>query len=386
MNDLSFELGTYVTELRRYFHQNPELSLNEYNTNKKIIQELESIGVPYYTICNTGVVATIQGKPGKIVALRADIDALPIEEKNDIGYKSKTKGVMHACGHDAHTAMLLGAVKILNENKDNINGSIKVIFQPAEETGEATQDIVATGILNNVDSIFAIHVITDLPTGKISIESGPRMAGVDDFTITITGSGGHGALPHLGTDAIVAASNLVVNLQEIISREINPLDSAVITIGKFDAGVKANILASKAILYGCLRSFSVDTRDYCKQALLRIATNTAQMYNTSATINYTKSLLPVINDIYCSEIAKKAVKKIAGEQALTLKPKMTASEDFSRYLEQVPGVFAFLGVCDGTPNTSYPLHHDCFQIDEKALQLGSKLYAQYALQFLSNTK
>jgi amidohydrolase len=186
LKDLSFELGEYVTNLRRYFHQNPELSLKEFNTSKRIIKELEAIGVPYYTICETGVVATIQGKKGKTVALRADIDALPIKEKNEVSYKSKNSGVMHACGHDAHTAMLLGAVKILNENKEDINGCIKVIFQPAEETSEATKEIIASGFLDNVDSIFAIHVMTDLPTGKISVESGPRMAGVDDFTITIT--------------------------------------------------------------------------------------------------------------------------------------------------------------------------------------------------------
>ncbi|GMQ55635.1 M20 family metallopeptidase [Vallitalea sediminicola] len=382
MSDLSFELGRYVTELRRYFHQHPELSLNEFNTSRRIIQELESMGVPYYTVCKTGVIATIKGKQGKTVALRADMDALPIEEKNDVDYRSETHGIMHACGHDAHTAMLLGAVKILNEKKVDINGCIKVIFQPAEETGEATEEIIASGILDKVDSIFAMHVVTDLPTGKISIESGPRMAGVDDFTITITGSGGHGALPHLGTDALLVGANLVVNIQEIVSREINPLDSVVITIGTFNSGVKANILASEAILSGNLRYFNSEIKDYFKEALFRISTHTTQMYNTTVNINYAKSLLPVINDIYCSKIAEKAVLKIAGEQGLSIKPKMTASEDFSRYLEKVPGVFAFLGVCDGTSKTSYPLHHESFQIDEKALELGSKLYAQYALEFL----
>jgi amidohydrolase len=384
LKDLSFELGEYVTNLRRYFHQNPELSLKEFNTSKRIIKELEAIGVPYYTICETGVVATIQGKKGKTVALRADIDALPIKEKNEVSYKSKNSGVMHACGHDAHTAMLLGAVKILNENKEDINGCIKVIFQPAEETSEATKEIIASGFLDNVDSIFAIHVMTDLPTGKISVESGPRMAGVDDFTITITGSGGHGAMPHLGTDALLVGANLVVNLQEIVSREINPLDAVVITVGEFNSGVKRNILASEAVLSGNLRYFNSELKDYFKEALLRISTNTAQMYNTTAELDYTKSLLPVINDECCSEIAKNVVIKIAGEQALCTKPQITTSEDFSRYLEKVPGVLAFLGVWDGTPDTYYPLHHECFQIDEKALELGSKLYAQYALEALSN--
>ncbi|GAA0179017.1 M20 family metallopeptidase [Clostridium sediminicola] len=384
MNQLSFDLKKYVIELRRFFHQNPELSLNEFNTCKKIIGELESMGIPYYTICETGVVATIQGMPGKTIALRADIDALPIEEKNRFSYKSKTSGIMHACGHDAHIAMLLGAIKILNENRQSINGCIKVIFQPAEETGEATKEIIATGILDEVDTIFAIHVMTDLPTGKISIESGPRMAGVDDFTIRIKGSGGHGAMPHLGTDALLVGAKLVVNLQEIVSREINPLDSVVITVGKFTSGTKANILASEAVLSGNLRYFNPELKDYFKDALLRISTHTAQMYNTSVQLNYTKSLSPVINDAYCSKIAENAVKKIAGMQALTTKSKMTTSEDFSRYLEKVPGVLAFLGACDGTPNTSYPLHHECFQIDEKALELGSRLYVQYALEFLSN--
>lgn len=384
MNNLiSNEIKDYIIGLRRYFHQNPELSLKEYKTSMRIKKELEALNIPYTTICDTGVIAVIQGSEGKTVALRADIDALPVQENSILDYHSQNPGIMHACGHDAHTAMLLGAAKVLNSKKSQLNGTVKLIFQPAEETGATTLDMIASGMLDDVSSVFAIHVAPDIPVGKISIESGPRMAGVDDFFITVHGLGGHGAMPHKGVDALLIGAKLVDNLQSIVSRETDPLDSVVVTVGKFNSGTKLNILSGEATIEGNLRYFNPELKNYFPEALERISKHTAEMYRANAYLKYISSLGPVINDGYCSELARRAVVTIAGEDAVCVKDKMTTSEDFSRYLEKVPGVLAFLGTGNSSSDTCYPLHHERFNIDENSLELGCMLHVQYALDYLS---
>jgi len=378
------ELEKYVIALRRHFHQYPELSNQEFYTSERIKEELRHMSIPYTTFLDTGVIATMEGRSkGKSVLLRADMDALPIEENTEKEYRSLKKGVMHACGHDGHIAMLLGACKLLNQRKDSFDGTIYLVFQPAEETGSATKEPWLEAIIKNVDTAFAIHVDPSLLAGQVSIENGPRTAGVDDFSIEIIGDGGHGATPHLGTDALLTGAHLVVNLQEIVSREINPLDPVVVSIGIFESGRKANILADHTYLSGNIRFFNQDLRKEFPVILDRIAKHTAAMFQTEARVTYTPSLLPVVNDITCCEIGRKAAASICNPKGQVHRKMGTISDDFSRYLERVPGVYAFLGIGKGDVK-NYPLHHPRFDLAEESLQLGARLYAEYAVEYLAH--
>ncbi|MEG2353667.1 MAG: amidohydrolase [Clostridium sp.] len=381
---ISLQIKDYIIDLRRTIHENPELGLKEFKTRDLIVSELQKENIKYDLICETGVIAYIEGKnTGNTVALRADMDALPIKEETSVEYKSKNTGVMHACGHDAHTAMLLGAAKILNNMKENINGRVKLIFQPAEEIGGASGRMLKQGMLDDVSTAFAIHVLPDTPSGKASVQEGQRMAGTDGFRIKVKGKSGHGSMPHQGVDALFVASSLVVNLQALVSREINPLDSVVITIGTFHSGNKGNILAGEAELIGTVRYFNKDLKKVLSESFSRIVTKTVEMYRAEVELEYRIGINPTVNDKECSRIAERALIKIAGEEAVYIQEKIPTGEDFSLYLERVPGVLAFLGVGNKKKNTCYPLHSDKFNIDEDALELGSALYSQYAIEYLS---
>ncbi len=374
----------YIINLRRDLHANPELGLEEVRTSKRIKEELDKLQIPHCEVGGTGVIGIIKGQhEGKTVALRSDIDALPVNEANNCEYKSRNCGVMHACGHDAHIAMLLGAAKILKEKTSEFNGTIKLIFQPDEECGRISDKIIDEGMLDGVDTAFAMHVLPDIEGGKISIEAGPRMAGTDMFKIKVKGKGGHGAMPHQCIDAVVVASAIVLNLQSLVSREIDPIETAVVTIGKVVAGTKGNIIAGEAELDGTLRYFNKDLRPVLRSGIKRIVENIASTYRATATFEIEKgSIIPVVNDAECSEIAKKAVDIIAGRDAIVTKEKMALGEDFSLYLDRVPGVMAFLGIRNEEKGACYPLHHESFDIDEEYLDLGAALHAQYALEYL----
>ena len=376
----------YVIEMRRYFHQYPEKSLEEYETSKRIKEELDKMGIPYISVANTGVIATIEGKnPGKTVALRADMDALSVVEENDsIDYKSKIDGMMHACGHDGHTSMLLGAGKVLNDMKDEINGTVKLFFQPAEEVAQGAKAMIADGALEGVDGVFGIHLWTDLECGKISVEEGPRMAAADIFKIIVKGKGGHGSLPQQGVDAVVVSSAIIMNLQSIVSRETSPLDSVVVSIGALHSGTRFNVIADEAILDGTARYFNPELIEEMPKMIERIAKSTAQAYRAEATLEYTDGMPPSINNKECSKLASESVIKILGEDGLSLMTKLTAGEDMSEYLNRVPGVLAFVGAGNPEKGAGYPHHHCMFNIDEDSLEIGTSLYVQYALDFLNN--
>lgn len=370
----------YMVEMRRYFHENPEPSTEEYNTSAKIKEELDKMGISYVSAAGTGVIGTIQGgKPGKTVALRADMDALQVKECTGLPFASKKEGLMHACGHDGHIASLLGAAKILNEIKDEIQGTVKLFFQPAEETAWGAKKMIEEGALEGVDGVFGIHIWADIELGKISVEAGPRMASTDLFRIKVTGKGGHGSLPHQGVDAVVAGSAIVMNLQSIVSREISPLETAVVSVGQIKSGSRFNVIAPEAFMDGTTRAFSAEVRGKFHGMIDRIAKNTAAAYRAEAVTEY-EYLVPVtINDERCSKIAEEAVRETFGEDALTTFPKITGSEDFSYFSNEREGVLCFVGT--GTENY-YPHHHPKFSVDERALPVAASMYAAYAVNYL----
>jgi len=382
---LAKEVKDYVIELRREFHMYPERSGEEFRTSKRVKEELDKLGIPYIAPGKTGVIATISGrKPGKTVALRADMDALEVQEKNDVPYRSKNEGLMHACGHDGHTAMLLGAAKVLSAMREELKGNVRLIFQPAEETANGAVKMIEDGAMEGVDSIFGIHLWSGLPIGKVSVEAGPRMAAVDVFDITVQGKGGHGSAPHEGVDAVVVASNMVMALQTVVSRELSPLEPVVVTVGKLVAGTRFNVLASEAKLEGTNRYFNPKIKDVLPAAIERIAKHVAAGFRAEAKVNYTFATSPVINDPECSGLAATAVKKILGEGGLMEYEKVMGGEDFAEYLKKAPGALALVGIGNEQKQTTYPHHHPNFNMDEDALEIGVALYAQYALEFLCN--
>lgn len=387
INRLAKQGKDYVISLRREFHKNPEASFKEFNTSKRIKEELDKMGIEYVPCASTGVVATIKGNhPGKTVALRGDIDALSVQELNNMDYKSQIPGMMHACGHDGHTSMLLGAAKILCALKDKIHGTVKLFFQPAEEIGEGARAMIKEGAMDNVDSVFGIHLWSNIDAGKISVEAGPRMASADWFNIKVTGKGGHGSAPHECVDALVVASSIVTNLQNIVSRQVNPLDPLVLSIGMLNAGSRFNVIAENAYMEGTTRCFNLELRKELPNMMENIITNIANGYGAKASLEYNFLLPPTINDAKCSAIAENASSEIVGKNNVIKFEKVTGSEDFSFYLEKAPGALAFVGCRNEEKCACYSHHSGNFNIDEDALEIGTKLYVKYTLDYLTSDK
>ena len=383
VRQLAERIQPELVELRRYFHMHPEPSFEEVNTANKIVQELTELGIAVKRLAKTGVVGTLTGgKPGKTVALRADMDALSIHEDTGLEFASKNEGFMHACGHDCHVTCLLGAAKILTELKDEISGTVKFFFQPAEEIAQGAKAMVQDGAMEGVDAVFGMHVLGELPVGSVNITAGPRMASADIFKITVMGQGGHGSAPHQGVDAIVAGAAIVMNLQTIVSREINALDPVVVHVGKLVSGDRFNIIASQALIEGGNRTFNPDVRERLPEIMKRIVDSTAAAFRASAEMEYTWGCPPLINDDYLAQMAQGTVRKLFGEEGLIDMPQMTGSEDFPFYADKAPGVFAFLGVGNKEKGIGWPLHHACFDVDEGALEIGAAVYAQFALDYL----
>lgn len=385
VRELAKKYEDQIIAWRREFHENPELSWEEVRTGNRICEELTKMDIELKRIAKTGVLGILKGdKPGKTVALRADIDALPVKEANNVFYKSKNEGVMHACGHDGHIAMLLGAAKILSLMKNEIEGTVKFIFQPAEESIQGALKIIKEGAAKGVDAILGIHLWADLASGKVSLESGPRMASTDRFKITIRGKGGHGAMPHQGVDAIVAASAVVINLQSIVSREIGPLEPAVVTIGKFNGGERYNIISDEVLMEGTTRCFNPQIRDKFPSMIERIIKETAKAYRAKGKLEYILGTPPVINNFQISQIASQAIIKNFGEESVVKFEKVTAGEDFAFYAQEAPSVMALVGARNESKGAMYPHHHKKFNIDEDALIIGTTLYSQFALDLLNN--
>lgn len=373
-----------VINWRRHLHRNPELSNNEKNTSEFIINILEQLQIKYEKQTdNYGIVAKISGKKaGKKIAFRADMDALPVTEENDILYKSEKNGVMHACGHDAHMAILLGTAKILKNFEDSISGEILLVFQPAEEASPngGAKRIIASKALDGIDRIYGLHVWPEADSGKILFKDSSCMAASDHFYIDINGKSSHAAEPNKGIDALVAAANWIVAAQSIISREVSPMENIVFTIGTMNAGVRYNVVAENVKIEGTCRTFNPTTRDFIERRLNESLKAIDNFFQTKSYIDYQRGYCPLINDSEAISFAKEIGKKYIGEKFIieAKEPSMCA-EDFAFYLNDYKGAFFWLG-------TGYEgcaaLHNSKFNIDENILKKGILLFSSLALEFL----
>mgnify|MGYP001219472004 FL=1 len=371
-----------IIETRRDFHKHPELAFQEKRTSKIVYKKLKSFGIKTLkNIGKTGVVGILKGNnPGKTIAFRADMDALPIQETGNKPYKSVNNGVMHACGHDAHTAMLLGAAEVLSKKKEFINGEIRFIFQPAEEGYGGAKYMIKDGAIQDVNEIYGLHVWNYQKSGTIGIKSGAVMAAADIFTIKIKGIGGHGAAPQGTVDSIVVATHLIQALQTIVSRNTNPLESTVITIGQINGGYNFNIIADEVILKGTTRSFSKKNQLLIKKRMKTIIKGIEKTYGAKIVLDYQDGYPPVINNERITKKLIHAAKKIAGQNVV--EPYLTmGGEDFSYFSNQVPGCFFFLGSAPKNQKLmSTPHHCSHFDIDENAMLIGSSIFVEVALQ------
>ncbi|MCQ2557716.1 MAG: amidohydrolase [Oscillospiraceae bacterium] len=385
--EISKKYESYIIEQRRWFHQHPELSWEEVKTTEAIEEELKKMGLevrrfPDHTGC-TAMVYGGKAKEGcKTIALRADIDALPVEEKTGLPFASVNPGVMHACGHDCHIAMLLGAAKILCEIKDELQGNVMLFFQAAEETCHGAEYYVQQGVMKEVDAIFGQHVWNDLEAPFMSIDSGVRMASCDNFRITVDGASCHGSNPSGGIDAIVAASAIVMNLQTIVSRNNNPLNALAVTVGEIHGGQRFNIIANKVVMEGTCRTHSREMRGKIEPLIRRVAEETADAFGAKASLEYWAYPSPLINDQEdLNNIAKNAALKLFGEEGIKELPRMMGSEDFAYFMDEVPGFYGYLGSHDEVH--CYGNHNDHYDVDEAILKRGAAMHAQFALDYLA---
>lgn len=374
----------YIIERRRFYHTCPELSGEEKNTRAALKADLDAMGIENYELENCyGLVGIIRGgKPGKTVALRADIDGLPIHEETGLPFASQN-GNMHACGHDNHMAMLLGAAKILMDIREELCGTVKLLFQPAEESAVGARAMMAEGVMVGVDAVYGIHIWGAFDAPYVGFDSGNRMACCDYFKITVDGVSAHGSAPNLGVDAIVAASSVVMNLQTYVSRNNDPLNPLVLTVGTIGGGSRWNVIANHVEMEGTVRTFSRELLATIADDIQRIAGNTAAALGATAKVEYKHMALPVINDSeQLNKIACDAVVKLYGEEGLGHFPTLMGSEDFSYFGESCPSVFGFLGSRNPEKGYVYTNHHEKYDIDEETLKRGAAVAAQFAHDFL----
>ena len=376
----------YVVNLRRYFHIHPELPRHEYNTAKKIEEELDKLGIEHKRVDETGVYAEIIGNhPGKTILLRADIDALPICEKNDVSYKSQNEGVMHACGHDAHAASLIGACRILVKHKDDIHGKIIINFQQAEEIGYGARQFIDRGLIKNVDRTFGIHVSSAIETGYISLTPGPNNASVDWFKINVKGKACHVSTPDAGVDALYIASMIVCNIQGIVSRLSSPMDNVLVGIGRLEAGQAYNIVAPSAYMEGTVRCLTPEVRKKTKEAIERIAKNVCDSYGGEVSFEWKDFTSPLINDeTSCIEASQVANVIVGNDHIITNRKPALGGDDMAEYINVAPGCYGFVGSHrKNDPKTNVAHHNEYFDIDEDCLLVSVAMYAGYAIDFLN---
>lgn len=380
-----------VVEWRRQLHQKPELGFKEQITAEFITQKLQEWGIEHQkAIANTGIVAVIKGQgweeESKVLAIRADMDALPIQEENEVPYRSQNDGVMHACGHDGHTAIALATAYYLSQHCDTFAGTVKIIFQPAEEGPGGAQPMIADGVLKNpnVDAIIGLHLWNNLPLGSVGVRSGALMAAVECWRCTILGKGGHGAMPHQTVDSIVVAAQVVNALQTIVARNVDPLESAVVTVGELHAGTALNIIADTARLSGTVRYFNPVLGEIIPQRIEQIIAGICQSYGASYDLNYWRLYPPVINNPDVAELVRSVAAEVI-ETPIGIVPdcQTMGGEDMSFFLQEVPGCYFFLGSANLTKNLAYPHHHPRFDFDETALGMGVEIFVRCVEKFFS---
>lgn len=366
-----------MVDIRRYLHQYPELSFQEYKTAKYIAEFYEELGIPYKkNVGGNGVVATLKGgKPGKTIALRADFDALPIQDEKDVPYKSKVDGVMHACGHDGHTATLLTLAKVMKNYQESLPGTIVFLHQHAEEYAPGgAKPMIEAGAIDDVDAVFGTHLWATTPLGVLETSTDVFMAGTDRFKLTIQGQGGHGAYPHETKDSIVIGAQIVSQLQQIISRRIDPLKTAVVTVGAFEAGEAFNIIADQAKILGTVRYLEKDVQDTVIKEMERIIEGVCLSANVTYDFDYFKGYPPLINHAEDAELVLEASENIVEiEKRENIIPVM-GGEDFAYYTQKKPGAYFFTGA--QKEGNLYPHHHPKFDIDERALPIAAKTLIQ----------
>lgn len=373
----------YVINLRRYFHENPELSWEEVNTSKRIRKELEEMNIPYELVKDIGVIGHIKGKgEGKRLGIRADIDALPVKEETGLSFASKNEGVMHACGHDAHISILLGAAKILNELKDEFKGEILIIFQPAEEyiQDSGAKYLSQVPEIKSLDRIIGLHIWGDIDSGSASLNEGPIMASADTFDIYIKGISGHGASPHKSIDPIIAGSMVVNALQTIVSRENDPLEPQVISVTAFNSGNSKNVIPETAHLEGTTRSFNNDLRSKYKSEMQRVLEGVAITTRAEIKLDYHDGTPATVNEKESTEMGIEVAKEVFKDGFIEDYPQLMGGEDFAKYLLNIPGCFLLLGGAGKKGKIAQ--HNEKFDIDEDALKLGVEYFVKYAIKYL----
>ncbi len=377
-----------IVSLRRHLHQYPELSGEEYETSETVQEKLHQHDIPFTAgYAKTGVLGVIEGsRPGKTIALRADMDALPIQEENEHSFVSKVDGVMHACGHDAHTAMLVGVGWLLNEIREELSGRVLLLFQPAEEaspTGGARR-MIKEGIFreNRPDVIFAQHVWPELPVGQVGVRPGAMTGASDRFKVTIEGAGGHASKPHQTIDAIVVANQVINSLQTVVSRDVDSLRSAVLTVGKIRGGTRYNAIAEKVMLEGTIRTFGPQTKETVKDRFYSIVSGVAEAMEASAHIRYRDGYPATLNTPRWAELARKTAQELLGPDATPEIEPSLGGEDFGRFLLEYPGAYFRLGTAPSNAQENKRLHDARFDIDEAALAIGTELMAQIAVDAL----
>ncbi|MCI8453163.1 MAG: amidohydrolase [Lachnospiraceae bacterium] len=381
------ELKETILEDRHYLHAHAELPFKEKETTAYLVSELEKAGIPVQRFDDyTGCIATIEGsRPGgKTVLLRADIDALPIEEKSGVPFSSQNPGVMHACGHDCHATMLLGAARMLWESREELCGTVKLLFQAAEEAFIGSHYYVDKGHLEGIDAAMGMHVSVTAPNGTFAVRDGALLASCDNFKITVHGVSAHGSAPQFSKDAIVAASAILLNLQTIVSRANDPLNSLVVTVGTIKAGSQFNIITDTAVMEGTVRCYTKETRAMVEGAMRRIVENTAAANGCTAEIEYNYLEPSVRNDdLALNETARESIRTLFGEEALVETERATGSEDFSYIMEHIPSsLFVFIGCYDEATGSVHAVHNEKFRINEEILPRGAAGYAQFAADYL----
>lgn len=375
-----------LIEMRRDLHKHPEICFEERRTAQVVAQKLRDLCLEVETgIAKTGVVGLLRGNsPGRTIMLRADMDALPIAEENQVEYRSENRGVMHACGHDGHTSIALGVASILAKERNSLRGNVKFVFQPAEERIGGAPLMIEEGVLENpkVDAAFALHLWNDLPVGKIGVRAGPIMATTGEFIITVKGKGGHGAAPHQTVDSIVVAAHVVTALQAIVSRNIDPLKPVVLTIGMIQGGDTFNVIADQVVLKGTLRSFDPNLRDELPKLMERTVSGVTDAMGAKYIFSYERHYEATVNDEKMTDLVREIAKGIVGSENVILPPQAMAGEDMSFFLRKVPGCYFFVGSANPQKELVNPHHSPRFDFDEDAMPIGVEIMLRLVRQYL----